>query len=238
MPQHTSSEGPQPDPADGSSDLRQRKRIRTKQMVQKEALRLFADKGYEQTTVDDIAHAAAMSPRTFFRYFPTKEDVALWDEYDELPVHDLLRIRPGDDALTQLILRVRDMFEELYRKDPDLLLARTKLSFTVPEVRARFFDQQLTMLGPYVARIADFINVPRDDLHLPVTLAAFYSALFVAMERWQRNDGRDDLMRQLDDAIAALAAGAAGLRDTIQAADAPGGHSSRKTAAPAKRKTK
>lgn len=217
MPHHIVSGDPEPSSTNGPSSLRQRKRVRTKQMVQKEALRLFADKGYGETTVDDIAHAAAMSARTFFRYFPTKEDVVLWDEYDERPLQELWPRRPGADPFAQLILLARETIADLYHKDPELLLTRIKLSFTVPEVRARFLDQQMTLIGPYFAQIADIIDAPRDDLRLPVTLAALYAAMLVAMERWQRHDGREDLLRLVDDAIAALTAGAADLRDTGRA---------------------
>jgi AcrR family transcriptional regulator len=233
MPHRTISETPEPN---GSSDLRQRKRIRTKQMVQKEALRLFADKGYDQTTIDDIAHAATMSSRTFFRYFPTKEDVVLWDEYDERPMDDVLQFRPGEDPLAQLILRIRAIFADIYQKDPELFLTRTKLSLTVPEIRARFLNAHITLIGPYVARIADTIGAPRDDLRLPVTLAALYSAMIIAVERWQRHDGREDLLRLFDDAIAALAISATDLRDTVQAA-APGARPTRPKTVPAKRKS-
>jgi AcrR family transcriptional regulator len=219
MPHHTIPEDPEPNP-DGSSELRLRKRIRTKQMVQKEALRLFADKGYEQTTVDDIAHAAAMSPRTFFRYFPTKEDVLLWDEYDERPLRELWRTPPGEDPFAQLILQTRELLAEIYHKDPELLLARIKLSFSIPEVRARFLDQQVVLAGPYFAQIADGVGVPRDDLKLTVTLAAVYSATLVAVARWQRHDGREDLLSLFDDAIAALAAGVSELSETLLAARA------------------
>jgi AcrR family transcriptional regulator len=232
MPHHAISQDPGPDRANGSSGLRQRKRTRTKQMVQREALRLFAAKGYDQTTVDDIAHAAAMSPRTFFRYFPTKEDVLLWDEYDERPLQELLQTRPGEDPFTQLILMVRTMMEELYHKDRELLLARIRLSFTVPEVRARFLNEQITMIGPYFEEIARIVGAPPDDLRLQVTLAALYAAMLVAVERWQRHDGRDDLLRLFDDAIAALAAGATDLRDTVQTATAAGTRPKRAGAGP------
>src|SRR6266536_2541512 len=67
-----------------SYDLRERKRTRTRLMIQTEAVRLFTEKGYGRTTVEEIADAAAISPRTFFRYFPAKEDVVMWDEYDPL----------------------------------------------------------------------------------------------------------------------------------------------------------
>jgi AcrR family transcriptional regulator len=236
MPHHTISEDPQPNSATGSSDLRRRKRIRTKQMVQTEALRLFADKGYDQTSVDEIAHAAAMSPRTFFRYFPCKEDVVLWDEYDERTLQELWQARPGEDPFAQLILWIRETVADIHQKDPELLLARTKLSFTVPEIRARFLDQQMTMIGPYFEQLADTIGARRDDLPLAVTLAALYSAMLVALERWQRHDGREDLPRLVDDAIAALAAGAADLRDTVRAAETAGTRSTKPKKVTANRK--
>jgi AcrR family transcriptional regulator len=226
MPHHTNSKDPVPNSANGSSDLRRRKRIRTKQMVQKEALRLFAEKGYDQTTVEDIAHAAAMSPRTFFRYFPSKEDVVLWDEYDERPVAEVLQIRAGQDPYAQMILRTREIFADIYHKDPQLLLARTKLSFAVPEVRARFLNSQLTLIGPYIEQIADAVGAERDSLQLRVTLFALYSAMVVAVERWQRHDGREDLLHLFDEAIAALASAATDLRDTVRTA-AAGAHPTR-----------
>src|SRR5499433_1726076 len=95
--------------------LRERKRTKTRLMIQGEAMRVIAEKGWENTTVDDIAYAAAISPRTFFRYFPTKEDVVLWDEYDPI-VLELLEQRPPDEppaATTRAI--IRESLGGLYR---------------------------------------------------------------------------------------------------------------------------
>jgi len=64
--------------------LRQRKKARTRAELQRHALRLFRDRGYAATTVDDIAAAADVSRSTFFRYFPSKEDVVLFDDVDPL----------------------------------------------------------------------------------------------------------------------------------------------------------
>jgi AcrR family transcriptional regulator len=193
------------------SGLRARRRTRTKLMVQAEALRLFAQKGYEQTTVDDIAHAAAMSPRTFFRYFPTKEDVVLWDEYDDLPFEEMWSRGHGEPA-TRLVSIIREMVEDLYRRDPELFLTRLKLCYQAPEVRARFFDRSFAMVGPYYAQLAAAFGLPPDDLRLPVVLASLFGALMVAVDHWQRRDGRDDLLQLFDEVIAIVADGLPELR--------------------------
>jgi AcrR family transcriptional regulator len=199
-----------------TSDLRLRKRIRTKLMVQREALKLFAENGYEQTTVDDIAHAAAISPRTYFRYFPTKEDVVLWDEYDETPLQDLWVKAPDEDPFVGLILSIRKIVADVYEQDAELLLRRTQLSLRVPEIRSRFINRQLIMIGPYFDQVAAAIGADPDDLRVHVSLAALYGAMLIAVERWQRDDGRENLLRLFDEAIAALAAGSA---DVARAAE-------------------
>jgi AcrR family transcriptional regulator len=204
----------------GSFDLRERKRTRTRLMIQAEALRLFDQKGYAQTTVDEIADRAAISPRTFFRYFPTKEDVVMWDEYDPL-VLELLDSRPNDEPVAETLRSViRETLSGLYESDPERLLVRVRLASTVPELRARFIDEQthgVELLAPLLARKR---GSRVDDLSLQVIGSALLAAVSAALDRWQESDGKTDLLGLLDQATDALVEGVRELQPSTRSDDA------------------
>jgi AcrR family transcriptional regulator len=187
-----------------AADLRRRRRIRTKLQVQAEALALFQGRGYQQTSVEDIAHAAAISPRTFYRYFACKEDVVLWDEFDDVPPAQVWDVRPGEDAFAVTVRRLREMTGELLSGDRERLLLRATLSYQVPEVRSRFVMRMFELLGAYLSPLASTVGTPSEDFRVAVPMAAAFSAMLVAVERWQRDGGTDDLLRLIDEAIAAL----------------------------------
>src|SRR5215468_6911612 len=91
-----------------SPGLRERKKQKTRWSIQEHALRLFREQGYEQTTVDQIAAAAEISPSTFFRYFKTKEDVVVEDEYDPLLVGFIAQ-EPADRPFIPALRHVMSM---------------------------------------------------------------------------------------------------------------------------------
>jgi AcrR family transcriptional regulator len=195
-----------------SFDLRERKRTRTRLMIQTEALRLFDEKGYAQTTVEEIADAAAISPRTFFRYFPSKEDVVMWDEYDPLAL-ELLEARPDDEPLAESFRAIiRETLGGLLRNDRERLLSRIRLAATVPELRARFLDEQTQGIDHIARFLATKRGNPVDDLKLRVVGSALLAAVSVALDRWQKDEGKSDLLALLDRATEALAEGTRELR--------------------------
>jgi AcrR family transcriptional regulator len=208
----TRSEGPEQASGGRSFDLRERKRTRTRLMIQTEALRLFGEKGYTRTTVEEIADAAAISPRTFFRYFPNKEDVVIWDEYDPLAL-DLLDSRPDDEPLAESFRAViRETLAGLHQHDPERLLARVRLSVTVPELRARFLDEQTQGIEQLTTLLATKRGATVDELTLRVVGSALLAAVSVALDLWQKDNGKGDLLALLDQATDALSAGTRELR--------------------------
>jgi AcrR family transcriptional regulator len=136
--------------------------------------------------VEEIADAAAISPRTFFRYFPSKEDVVIWDEYDPLAL-DLLGSRTDDEPLAEALRAViRETLGGLYRRDPERLLARVCLSVTVPELRARLLNEQTQGVELVLPMLAKKRGAAVDELSLRVIGTALLAAVTVAIDLWQR----------------------------------------------------
>src|SRR4029450_9819496 len=94
--------------------LRERKKARTRRALVEAALRLFAGRGFEATTVADIADAADVSPRTFFSYFPAKEDVLFADAKDRIDrLQDALAKRAPDESFLDALRRAaRDILAD------------------------------------------------------------------------------------------------------------------------------
>src|SRR5689334_5758979 len=84
--------------------LRERKKLRTRQALSEAALRLFAEKGFDATTVEEICERAEVSPSTFFRYFESKEAAAFPEEEPRVRiVEEALRARPEDEPFNTTI---------------------------------------------------------------------------------------------------------------------------------------
>jgi len=182
--------------------LRERKRQRTRAAIQAAALRLFAHQGYDATTCEQIAAAAEVSPATFFRYFPTKEDVVLADEYDEL-MRVLLHDRPpGESPVVAVRRSLAAGLEAIYPADVETIRERLRLVLSVPALRARRYDQLRDMETLLAGELAGRMGATADDLEVRVVARAIAATATVAVEEWAEHGGH--LPAIVDAAFAAL----------------------------------
>lgn len=145
---------------DGEPDapgLRERKKLRTRRAIAVAAVRLFAERGYEETTIADIAAAADISPRTFFSYFPSKEDVIFAEVDDRLAeVSDRLGRRPsGETALETIRRGIVDVMEALVTEHGDYGAAQIQLVLGRPGLQARALQRMYDTQQEVEARVRE-----------------------------------------------------------------------------------
>lgn len=175
--------------------LRERHRRRTAAQLGEAALRLFAERGFDNVTVEEIASEADVSRRTFFRYFATKEDVVLAGNEERLAdLRAALAARPPDEpaltALRQAFLSMADRYEE----DRAKLLLRTQIITATPSLVARSLGDQRLWEQAVTDMVARRMEVdPRIDLRPGVVAVATLAALRVAVLSWLAHGGEPHL---------------------------------------------
>ena len=184
--------------------LRERKKARTRDTIQRQALRLFLAKGYETTTVEEIAAAAEVSHMTFFRYFPTKEDVVFADEYDAL-LTDRIAGRPANEPAVEAVRRaLLEGLSLVYAEAREELLVRTRLIASTPALRARLWEQQLGTANVFAGALVARSGHPGLTFETRVVAAACAAAATTAVLAWADEDGRAELPDLMDRAFAAI----------------------------------
>lgn len=183
--------------------LRERHKARTREVIQEQALRLIAQRGYGGTTCEQIAAAAAVSPATLFRYFPTKEDIILQDPYDPM-IAEAVRSRPAaEPALTAVRRGLADAFAEVYEADLEEVRARTALILSVPALRSRMVEEQESLVAHLAQALVDRSpDIEHTSLETRVAAGACAAALSIAVQHWAQVGGH--LPDHVDAALAAL----------------------------------
>ncbi|MGO8872147.1 MAG: TetR/AcrR family transcriptional regulator [Acidimicrobiales bacterium] len=186
--------------------LRERKKARTREAIQSCAMELFARQGYDGTTVDQIIEAAEVSESTFYRYFPTKAAVALYDDYDPRLVEAFMSQPPGLTTVQALRAAFRTVFGDMSAAEDAAVRGRLELMLSVPELRVTIFDQ----LADAMRLLADIIgarNVRPPDEFAVRTLAGAVIGQAIGAMFTMAEDPSSDLGSLMDQALAALEAG-------------------------------
>jgi AcrR family transcriptional regulator len=188
--------------------LRERKKIRTRLAIQDEAMRLFLDQGYDNTTVEQICAAAEVSPSTFFRYFPTKEDVILDDGYDPV-IMALYRSQPPELGPMQAMrATMRTLTAAMPQEEKDRLQQRLVLSAQVPALRAATLDNLMQNVDMFAALIAERVGRKPDDFAVRTMAGAILGVWIPEILSMHKGAAAwEDSWDRLDDALALLEAG-------------------------------
>lgn len=186
--------------------LRERKKERTREAIRAHALHLFATQGYDETRVQQIIDEVEISESTFFRYFPTKADVVLSDDFDPLIVYSFQRQPRELNSIQALRNAFRDAFGRLSPDEVDDQRSRMQIVLAVPELRAAMLDQFASAMKLLETVLAERTGRRADDLAVRA-LAGAVVGVAMAVMLAVFEDPTADLAALLDQAMAQLETG-------------------------------
>ncbi|MFG2964022.1 TetR/AcrR family transcriptional regulator [Streptomyces sp. NPDC048288] len=181
--------------------LRERKKIKTREAIREATYGLVEEQGWDATTIEQIAERAEVSPSTVFRYFPTKEDIVLTDEYDLLIMEEL-RARPTDEPWPESLRYVMHRAIRLgVKDDPAVSRLRTRLMVEVPAVRSRMMESMSSTGRLLCQAIGERTGRSPDSLEVRVYAMSFIGGLMEVSMYWAENEHEGDFESLVDRAL-------------------------------------
>lgn len=193
--------------------LRERTRQAVRREITEAANALFIERGYEATTIDDIAAAVGMSKRSVFRYFPTKEDLVV-GKVDYLAEEMLqgLRARPAGEPVWQSLRALFDLLvPHIDDLDKDSVAAPIqRVIFNTPNLLGSYLEKQQQMQEVVVTALSERAAEsgtpsPAGDPALRAITAAAFGCLVAAQQAWLESGSSGTFADALDAAMAAVA---------------------------------
>jgi AcrR family transcriptional regulator len=185
--------------------LRSRKKEKTRRAIEDAALDLFAEQGYEATTVDEIAERAEVSKATFFRYFATKGEVVFGrgdDGHDDLRAAIVAR-PPGEDDLT--VVRRALQHDWTHTLDPERTTRQARAARTSPMLRGLSFDLGMAWQRAIAEALARRHGLDHPDQRARLVASVAFAALSNAVNHWLDGGGSADLGAAIDHSFVLLA---------------------------------
>ena len=185
---------------------RERKKLATRQALQDVALRLVAERGLDQVTVEDISEAADVATRTFFNYFSSKEEALLGNLPEKVAtVQRMVVDRPAGETPLEAVCQVlRTMTLRLAERREERLL-RQQVIERHPGLLARQLGMYASLEGVLAAAVAERLGTRRaDPLYCRVVAAVAVAAARSAVSTWMADKGRRPLAGMVDAAFAQL----------------------------------
>ena len=182
--------------------LRELKMERTRLLIAETALALFRDKGFAATTVEEIAAAAEVGPRTVYRHYPTKESLVLsgFAIMFETGLKDL-RACPEDTEIPDVLRVILDSLLRSHLERSDQLLTAYKIAESTPSVLAQFVYLIKTWEVDLRREVAARVGGRSADMVAELAVQQPGSVFILAYRKWFETDGRADLRRLTIEAL-------------------------------------
>lgn len=188
--------------------LRERKKQRLRAQLAATALALFAERGFDRVTIEEIAGAVEVSPRTFFRHFAAKEDVLFADHDASMAeLRGALAARPAGEPVLAAVRGAVLALAETYEHERDLILQRARIMADTPSLRAPALERQAAWEDALAVAVAERLATdPTHDLRPRVIAGCAVVALRAAAGVWVER-GEGDLLALVDEALGLLGRG-------------------------------
>ena len=175
--------------------------------IQEVALDLFDERGYTSVSIEEIADAADVSPSSVYRYFGTKEQLVLYDEYDldfMNVIETELASHPPVEAVRRALARV---MSDYFERDDDLARRKTTYAYQEPALRAATLELTDDFVAVVAAALARATSRPDNDLEIRVAASALIGALTTAARHWAAQGYDADLRAEMDAALSVIQRG-------------------------------
>ena len=189
---------------------RERKKLETRAALEQAALRLFAEKGYEQTTVEEIAEAADVAVRTFFRYFSSKQHVLFGDvAHDRVTrLRSELAARPLDEPILESVHAVMEATDIADPEEQRQIMMRLRLLEHQPSLVTTYLQLSYELRQLVAEFVAERTGLSLERDPYPLIVATAFSACWdIALSVWSATNGERSLREVRREVFAVLTAG-------------------------------
>ncbi len=169
-------------------------------------MRLFLQRGFAATTIEEIAEAVEISPSTFFNYFPSKEDVVFEDELDPLILSEFDALPDKTNPIRRLRMAMQAVFARMTPEQDRMMRERMQLMAVTPELRGAMLSQFAILVDQIAHLLGPRLGRDRDDFAVHNLAGAVLGVLLSAMLAIVDNP-KADMFKIVDDALAHLEAG-------------------------------
>jgi AcrR family transcriptional regulator len=181
--------------------LRERKKLAAMQRIQEVALDLFDERGFDNVTIEQIADAAEVSPSSVYRYFGTKEQVILWDDFDVqfFDAADVeLTTKPPVEAIRSALAEAMTRF---YERDEALAQRKTRYALEEPALRLAMLEATDQFARRVALGLRGASDPPLDEFEAEVTATVLVWAMVAASRHWHENGYRTPIRDELERAL-------------------------------------